>query len=78
MHIFKCFDDQSDTYHDTRTHYLMEQEPSLTQDQADGDGCYYCWQGRGAEREKIWALQGHAKVDQALGTPCLGPMGLET
>jgi hypothetical protein len=32
MHIFKGFDDQSDTYHDTRTHYLMEQEPSLTQD----------------------------------------------
>jgi hypothetical protein len=39
MHIFKGFDDQSDTYHDTQTHYLMEQEPSLTQDQADGDGC---------------------------------------
>jgi hypothetical protein len=38
MHIFKGFDDQSDTYHDTRTHYLMEQEPSLTQDQSDGDG----------------------------------------
>jgi hypothetical protein len=32
MHIFKGFDDQSDTYHDTRTNYLMEQEPSLTQD----------------------------------------------
>ena len=25
MHIFKGFEDQSDTYHDTRTHYLMEQ-----------------------------------------------------
>jgi hypothetical protein len=61
MHIFKGFEDQSDTYHDTRTHYLMEQEPSLTQDQADGDGCCCCWQGRGAEREKRWALQGHAK-----------------
>jgi hypothetical protein len=33
MHIFKGFEDQSDTYHDTRTHYLMEQEPSLIQDQ---------------------------------------------
>ena len=32
MQIFKGFDDQSDTYHDTRTHYLMEQEPSLMQD----------------------------------------------
>jgi hypothetical protein len=34
MHIFKGFEDQSDTYHDTRTHYLMEQDPSLLQDQA--------------------------------------------
>ena len=38
MHIFKSFEDQSDTYYDTQTHYLMEQEPSLTQDQADSDG----------------------------------------
>jgi hypothetical protein len=36
MHIFKCFENQSDTYHDTRTHYLMEQDPLLLQDQADG------------------------------------------
>jgi hypothetical protein len=42
MHIFKGFEDQSDTYHDTRTHYLMEQEPSLIHDQAKGDGCYCC------------------------------------
>jgi hypothetical protein len=35
MHIFKGFEDRSDTYHDTRTHYLMEQEPSLIQDQAE-------------------------------------------
>jgi hypothetical protein len=34
MHIFKGFEDQSDTYHDTLTHYLMEQDPSLLQDQA--------------------------------------------
>jgi hypothetical protein len=40
MHKFNGFDDESDVYHDTRTNYLMEQEPSLTQDQADGDG--YC------------------------------------
>ena len=39
MHIFKGFDDQSDAYHNTQTNYLMEQEPSLTQDQDDGDGC---------------------------------------
>jgi hypothetical protein len=42
MHIFKGFEDQSDTYHDAQTHYLMEQEPSLTQDQDDGDGSCCC------------------------------------
>ena len=26
------FEDQSDTYHDTQTHYLMEQDPLLLQD----------------------------------------------
>jgi hypothetical protein len=36
MHIFKCFENQSDTYHDTRTHYLMEQDPLLLQNQANG------------------------------------------
>jgi hypothetical protein len=35
MHIFKCFENQRDTYH-TRTHYLMEQDPLLHQNQADG------------------------------------------
>jgi hypothetical protein len=35
MHIFKGFEDQSDTYHDTRTHYLMEQDPFLLQDQVE-------------------------------------------
>jgi hypothetical protein len=35
MHIFKGFEDQSDTYHDTRTHYLMEQYPSMLQGQAE-------------------------------------------
>jgi hypothetical protein len=28
--------------------------------------------------EKRWALQGHAEVDPSIGTPCLGPVGLET
>jgi hypothetical protein len=56
----------------------MEQEPSLTENQVDGDGCCYYWKGRGVEREKRWALQGHAKVNPGLGTPCLGPMGLDT
>jgi hypothetical protein len=36
MHIFKCFENQSDTYHDTRIHYLMEQDPLLLKDQANG------------------------------------------
>ena len=36
MHIFKCFENQSDTYHDTQTRYLMEQDPLLLKDQADG------------------------------------------
>jgi hypothetical protein len=36
MNIFKCFENQSDTYHDTWTHYLMEQDPLLLKDQIDG------------------------------------------
>jgi hypothetical protein len=36
MDIFKCFENQSDTYHDTWTHYLMEQDPLLLKDQGDG------------------------------------------
>ena len=36
MHIFNCFENQSDTYHDTQTHYLMEQDPLLLKDQDDG------------------------------------------
>ena len=27
---------------------------------------------------KGWALQGHAQVNPAFSTPCLGPVGLET
>jgi hypothetical protein len=68
---------KSDTYHDTWTNYLMEQEPLLIQDQYDGDGCCCCCQEKNDGR-KIWALQGHAQVNPALGTPCLGPVGLET
>jgi hypothetical protein len=30
------------------------------------------------EEEERWALQGHTQVNPALGTPCLGPVGLET
>jgi hypothetical protein len=35
MHIFKGFEDQSDTYHDTQTRYLMEQDLSLPQNQVE-------------------------------------------
>ena len=35
MHIFKGFEDHSDTYHDTGTHYLMEKDPLLLQDQLE-------------------------------------------
>jgi hypothetical protein len=31
-----------------------------------------------AGREKRWDLHGHAEFNLALGTPCLGPVGLET
>jgi hypothetical protein len=30
------FENQSETYHDTQTHYLMEKEPLLLKDQDDG------------------------------------------
>ena len=68
---------KSDTYHDTLTNYLMEQEPSPIQDQANGDGCHCCWQDESDEKRKGRALQGHAQVNPALSTPCLGPVGLQ-
>jgi hypothetical protein len=67
-----------DTYHDTWTNYLMEQESSLMQVQVDGDECYCYRQDKSDEEEEGWSLQGHAQVNPALGTPCLGPVGLET
>jgi hypothetical protein len=36
MNIFNFFENQSDTYHDTQTHYLMEKDPLLLKDQVDG------------------------------------------
>ena len=67
-----------DTYHDIWTNYLMEKESSPMQVQAEGDGCCCCSHDRSDEEEGGWALQGHAQVNPALGTPCLGPVGLET
>jgi hypothetical protein len=76
MHIFKYFENQSDTYHDTQTHYLMEQDPLLLHNQADGMDVVVV--NRWKALKKGWALQGQAQVNMALGTPCLGPVGLET
>jgi hypothetical protein len=36
VNIFKCFKNQNDTNHDTRTHYLMEQDLLLLQNKAGG------------------------------------------
>ena len=60
MHIFKCFENQSETYHDTRTHYLMEKDPVLLQNQFDGmdDVATDRWEAM----KKIWALQGQGQV----------------
>jgi hypothetical protein len=69
---------ETNTYHDTRTHYLMEKDPSLPHDQAEVMDATAADKSGGVERKKRWALQGHAQVDPALGTPCLGSMGLET
>jgi hypothetical protein len=54
MHIFKCFENKSDTYNDTRTHYLMEQDPLLLQNQADGMDVVVV--DRWEVLKKIWAL----------------------
>jgi hypothetical protein len=76
MHIFKCFENQSDTYHDTQTHYLIKKDPLLLQNQADGMDASTA--DRWEALKKGWVLQGQAQVNMALGTPCLGPVGLET
>ena len=74
--MFKCFKNQSDTYHDTQTHYLMEQDPLLLQNQANGMDVVAI--DRWEALKKRWALQGQSQVNMGLGTPCLGPVGLET
>jgi hypothetical protein len=58
--IFKCFENQSDTYHDTQTHYLMEQDPHLLQDQAGGMDVVVV--DRWDALKKRWALRGQAQV----------------
>jgi hypothetical protein len=75
MHIFKCFETQSDTYHDTWTHYLMEQDPLLLQNQANGMDVVVAEIGR--TKEKM-GPPGPSSSHMALDTPCLGPVGLKT
>ena len=52
----------------------MEQDPLLLQDHVGGMDATAddIWDAL----KKRWALQGHAQIDLALSTPCLGPMGL--
>ena len=61
-----------------RTNYLMEKESSPMQVQAGGDESCCCCQDKSGEEEERWALQSHAQVNPTLGTPCVGPIGLET
>jgi hypothetical protein len=74
--MFKCFKNHSDTYHDTRAHYLMEKDPLPLQDQASvmdvvaGD----MWTVLEEERDPPGICLGHP----TLNTPCMEPMGLET
>ena len=57
MHIFKCFENQSDTYHDTQTYYLMEQDTLLPQNQADGMDV------AAADRQEALKKKGWADLD---------------
>ena len=74
--MFKCFNNDSDTYHDTHTHYLMKQDLLLLRDQAGGmDAAVADIQA--AVEEKM-GPPGPCSSHLALGAPCLGPVGLET
>ena len=48
----------------------------LLQNQADGVDVAAA--DRMEALKKGWTLQGQDEVNMALGTPCLGPVGLET
>ena len=60
MHIFKCFENQSDTYHDTRTHYLVKQDPLLLKDQVNGMDATVV--DKYGALKKRWTLRGQAQV----------------
>jgi hypothetical protein len=74
--MFKCFKYQSDTYHDTRTHYLIEQDPLPLQDQANVMGVIAgnMWNVLEEKRGPLGLCLGRP----TLITPCLEPVGLET
>jgi hypothetical protein len=57
MHMFKFFENQSDTYHDTWTHYLMEKDALVLENQDDGMDVDVANRME-ALKKKIWALQG--------------------
>jgi hypothetical protein len=67
---------QSDTYHDTKTHYLMEKDLLLLQDQAGGMDVVVV--DRWVALKKRWGPHGYSSSRLALGTPCLGPVDLDT
>jgi hypothetical protein len=52
--IFKCFENQSDTYHDTQIHYFIEQDSLLLHDQAGGMDAAAA--NRWDALKKIWVL----------------------
>jgi hypothetical protein len=55
----------------------MDKYPLRLQNQADGMDVATVDRMEVLKR-KIWALQGQAQVNMALGNPCLGPVGLQT
>ena len=58
--IFNYFKNQSDTYHDTRNHYLMEKYLHLLQEQASGMDIVVV--DKWIALKKRGALWGHAQV----------------
>ena len=57
--MFKCFKNQSDTYHDTQTHYLMEKDLLLLHDQVGGMDTVAS--DKWTALKKRGALRGHAQ-----------------
>jgi hypothetical protein len=74
--MFMFFKNQSDTYHDTQTHYLVEKNSLLLHDQAGmmdavgGDMWTSLEEKRGPPRLCLGRL--------TLRTPCMEPVGLKT